>query len=105
MNNKNEWRLPTVSELHDVFDYEKGEPKIYGFNPYYYWSATPHAYCDSEAWLVLFVDGRTFGYSKTSTNYVRCVRESEDGSLEWSESSKQDMAWFNAVGYCRRMNK
>ena len=104
MNKENKWRLPTVNELQDVFDYKKGEPKVDGFNSFYYWSANTHAFNTHNAWIVDFHDGYTNYYPKSYTSYVRCVREVEDGGLEWSKSSKSIMTLEEAQNYCMEMN-
>ena len=70
-----DWRLPTVSELHNVFDYETGEPKIGGFSDEFYWSSTEFSDNPTYAWIVRLGYGSTYYYTKvTDTNYVRCVR-------------------------------
>jgi len=70
-----DWRLPTVSELQDVFDYETGEPKVGGFSDEYFWSSTGLSCNPTYAWRVYLVYGRThFNTKVTDTYYVRCVR-------------------------------
>ena len=98
------WRLPTVSELQNAFDYEKGRPKINGFTLNYYWSSTVRAYSTGNAWFVRFHDGYTNYYSKSYTSYVRCVKENSNGKLKWSKSSDERMNWEEACKYCKEMN-
>ena len=69
-----DWRLPTVSELQNVFDYEKGEPKIDGFETSNFWSSTEQSDNAGYAWGVNLNYGNTYNVDKTSTgNSVRCV--------------------------------
>jgi len=69
-----DWRLPTVSELQQVFDYEKGETKI-EFDPAnYFWSSTEYYNDQSYAWSVYLHYGYTYYTTKVTAFYVRCVR-------------------------------
>ena len=73
----NDWRLPTISELQNVFDYEKGKNKIewsfnYGTS---YWSATTTSSNTQSAWFTYQTSGLTFYSTKVTATYsVRCVR-------------------------------
>ena len=98
------WRLPTVKELQNIFDYEQGKPEISGFNPYYYWSSTTHAHNVYHAWIVDFGYGNTSYGIKSDAYYVRCVRKNDNGELKWSKSSKYKMNWEEAKEYCKEMN-
>ena len=98
------YRLPTVEELHKVFNYENGKPKVDGFTFDGYWSSTTRATCMNDAWIVRFYDGYTYGNDKSYPYCVRCVKKCEDGSLEWSEATKKKMTWDKANEYCKRMN-
>lgn len=35
----NNWRLSTITELHNVFNYDTGNHKVVGFKRGYYWSS------------------------------------------------------------------
>ena len=98
------WRLPTVDELHEAFDYKKGRPKVDGFTSGYYWSSTTRADYKSNAWVVGFSYGYTDGNNKSYIDYVRCVKKCEDGDLEWSKVAKNKMTWDEAQEYCERLN-
>ena len=102
---KSEWRLPTIDELQNMFDREKGKPKIDGFMAHNYWSSTVLADDINRAWIVFFSYGYTHGYFKSYTGYVRCVKKNEKGKLEWSESSKKKMTWDEANEWCKELNK
>ena len=98
------WRLPTIEELRNAFDYERGKPKVDGFTSGYYWSSTTHAYSTGHAWIVYFYNGYTNYYYKSYAYYVRCVKEIENGKLEWSRPSKDEMTWDKANKYCKELN-
>lgn len=70
----NDWRLPTISELQNVFDYEKGEPKIKCEGMSYFWSSTEYYNNSDYAWLVLLNYGTTLFSTKVTGHAVRCVR-------------------------------
>ena len=71
-----DWRLPTISELQNVFDYEKDESKIGGWGAgYYYWSATTVSDYTQYAWYTSQNSGYTYYNTKTYAGYsVRCCR-------------------------------
>jgi len=71
-----DWRLPTVSELQNVFDYEKGESKISGWvDDARYWSATTQSSATHNAWLTNQGNGFTYNGAKAHAGYsVRCCR-------------------------------
>ena len=98
------WRLPTVSELQNAFDYEKGAPKIGGFTPDQYWSSTAFAGYKETIWIVNLRDGYAEFNYKTYPYCVRCVRQKDDGELEWSKPSDREMVWDEAREYCEALN-
>ena len=71
-----DWRLPTISELQNVFDYGDVRSKIeWDYASYNYWSATTNNNRPENAWLFNQYYGYTHSYSKTSIYSVRCVRD------------------------------
>jgi len=102
---KSKWRLPTVDELQGIFDYEAGKPKIDGFAPNNYWSSTVYADDTYDAWIVNFDNGSTYGYNKSYTYCVRCVKKTKKGKLKWSKSHRNRMTWDKANKYCKGLNK
>lgn len=66
-----EGRLPTVTELYQAY-----WDKVEGFTQSdSYWSSTSYPSSKSYAMYVYFGNGYASGNGKTSSNYVRCVRE------------------------------
>jgi len=98
------WRLPTVSELVAIFDYEKGKPKIDGFSSNTYWSSSNLEGYPSNVWGVYFRSGNVNYGSKDGSYYVRCVRDTDEG-LIWSKSSEESMSWNEAVEYAKNLKE
>ncbi len=73
-----DWRLPSKKELMSIVDYSIYSPAIDttyfpGTNASLYWSSTP--YSSFSRWFVYFGYGRVgYGYGKSLSGYVRCVR-------------------------------
>ena len=79
-----DWRLPNIRELHSLLDYSRHmpavDPRFYAAYEYnsYHWSSSPYLGSASSVHVVNLYYGSFFGYSKTSTLLLRCVR---DGAL------------------------
>lgn len=66
IDDKNDWRLPTIEELDEIYDSEND------FNDSYYWSSTEH---DAIFALAQVMSGREHTHShKDYGGYVRAVR-------------------------------
>lgn len=76
----NDWRLPTKHELESIVDYGGKQPTIHsvflGQQSAFYWSSSPNANGNGNAWGVYFGDGTDYygNYNKAYNNYVRAVR-------------------------------
>ncbi len=73
-----DWRLPNISELLTIVDYEKVSP-LFDTNAFsgptrWYWTSTPKQNSDNLAWFVNFGSGFTRWESKDNKFHVRCVR-------------------------------
>ena len=100
----NDWRLPSVKELLTLINDKKHDPScdLEDTIPSYYWSSTTNVHGTDYAWYVYFSIGYSSYDSKTSKNYVRCVRIGKKG-LEWSKSSECRMTWDEAFEYAENL--
>jgi len=78
----NDWRLPNFNELYNLADRSTYNPSIssvfQNVASSYYWSSTTGASDTSNGWDVNFLNGFVTWDDKTDTNYVRCVRASDN---------------------------
>lgn len=71
-----QWRLPTQRELEMIWILHPqliGKASFTAFNTSSYWAATE--YTATSGWAVRFSDGYTSSNTKTTSTYVRCVRD------------------------------
>lgn len=75
-----DWRLPNRRELFSLVDDGRYNPALPAVNPFtnvqsaYYWSSSTYAATTTGAWLVSFSDGFVYGFGKSYSYYVWCVR-------------------------------
>jgi len=78
LGNHNDWRIPTIRELHSIVDYKKYDPAILdGFSigvSNYYWSSTQYMGDPDKVWGINFKDGVVDANGKAYDRRVRCVR-------------------------------
>ena len=99
---KGGWRLPTIAELTAMYNKETRE-HIKGFSSYYYWSSTPYTSDNTDAWFVSFYDGYVSNYDTDGNYFVRCVRDTKDGSLELAADSESTFTYDAALTYAARL--
>lgn len=80
INDKSNWRLPTLYELLTIVDYKKRNPALNDIFAFiqadgYYWSSDTIIKNSKFAWYVSFKEGNTYGFNKSKKAYVRCVRD------------------------------
>ncbi|MDQ7022091.1 MAG: DUF1566 domain-containing protein [Candidatus Gracilibacteria bacterium] len=78
LGGKTDWRLPDVTELLSIVDFNKYNPsidsKFTNTASSYYWSSTTSKNSTSTAWHVGFYIGDSVYSFKTTNLYVRCTR-------------------------------
>jgi len=122
-----DWYLPSRRELISIVDYGTHNPSIdtisfpntYIYPSPSYWSSTTQASDTSRAWVVRFSWGNVYGYIKTGSSNIRCVRAGHESSLSdftdndygtvtdnvtglmWQqEDNDTTYTWENALTYC-----
>lgn len=97
----NDWRLPTKEEL-ETFAKRGGNRPSDGFNANgfsntqmsNYWSSS--SYDSGYAWVVDFYDGSVHDYKKSSTTYVRGVRDKGENAIRNSTDQNQNNVTLNS---------
>jgi len=72
-----EWRLPTIEELLSIIYYKIDDiptdlPNMFD---HFYWSSSIYIQDPNYAWGIHFYSGVVNNYCKTSTQYVRYIKE------------------------------
>lgn len=81
------WRLPNREELRSIVNYEKYNPAVssdFTAVSGKYWSSTTNDTTLTQAWTVDFTDGAVSAFSKTTTYYVRAVRDTPVSAPDFS---------------------
>jgi formylglycine-generating enzyme required for sulfatase activity len=78
ISGKDDWRLPTASELETLLDRTVYRPVMREEIPFRdnlsYWSSTTFGSNKNNAWIVMFDGAYVLSYYKTNKYHVRCVR-------------------------------
>jgi len=85
---KDDWRLPSLSELESLLDRTAsrpdGRPPVRNEVPFRdrlaYWSSTTFEEDTQTAWIVMFDGAYVLSYYKSNFYHVRCVRGENHGA-------------------------
>lgn len=78
MDDKKDWRFPTIKEMESLLDRSQYRPVMRKEVPFRdsktYWSSTTFGENTRNAWVIMFDGAYVLSYYKTNAYHVRCVR-------------------------------
>ena len=102
----NNWRLPTIKELQNMFDYEEGSFSIENLNKKNsLWSSTIYSQLIYYVWSIRLYDGLIKVDNKDKlTNSFYCVRKTKKGKLKWSKYYDKNLTWIETISFINDLN-